>query len=212
MSFAQGEPLLEVDRDQLMTEIATARREGRAMSAEEMAVPPPYTRGQIRAEMTKELLFLAPPLLLAFTWALLTERVGALREPWRLLTARPWFAGLLGSVLGALIGGFVVWITRILGTLGFGRVAMGLGDVHLMFGVGAVIGAGAATVAFFVAPFLGILVAIYMLCTGTRRELPYGPYLSLATAVVALFYSPIAGYLAPGLAGLWSALQHLIGL
>ena len=32
-----------------------------------------------------------------------------------------------------------------------------------------------------------------MLVTGTRRELPYGPYLSLATAFVLLFYCPIIG-------------------
>jgi leader peptidase (prepilin peptidase)/N-methyltransferase len=79
---------------------------------------------------------------------------------------------------------------------------MGLGDVDLMFAVGAVLGGGAATVAFFLAPFFGIIIAIYMLLTGTRRELPYGPYLSLATAFVMLFYCPIADYLAPGLAGL----------
>ena len=93
------------------------------------------------------------------------------------MLAHNWLAGMLGALLGALIGGFVVWLTRILGTLGFGRVAMGLGDVHLMFGVGAIIGAGAATIAFFIAPFFGIAIAIYMLLTGTRRELPYGPYL-----------------------------------
>ncbi len=54
-------------------------------------------------------------------------------------------SGLLGAALGALVGGLVPWLTRILGTLGFRRVAMGLGDVHLMFGVGAVVGAGGAT-------------------------------------------------------------------
>jgi leader peptidase (prepilin peptidase)/N-methyltransferase len=113
-----------------------------------------------------------------------------------------WFGGLLGSLLGAMVGGFVVWLTRICGTLGFGRVAMGLGDVHLMFGVGAILGAGAATVAFFLAPFFGILIAIYRLATRTSRELPYGPYLSLATGLVMLMYCPIAAYLRPGMEGL----------
>jgi leader peptidase (prepilin peptidase)/N-methyltransferase len=101
-----------------------------------------------------------------------------------------------------MIGGFVVWLTRILGTLAFGRVAMGLGDVDLMFGVGAILGGATATIAFFLAPFFGILVAIYMLVTGTRRELPYGPYLSMATAFVMIFYCPIAMYLKPGFMGL----------
>jgi leader peptidase (prepilin peptidase)/N-methyltransferase len=113
-------------------------------------------------------------------------------------------------VLGALVVAFVVLVTRILGTLGFGRVAMGLGDVHLMFGVGAIIGAGAATVAFYLAPFFGIVLAIYMLLTGTRRELPYGPYLSLATAFGLLFYCEIARYLSPGMQGLVIVVRNLL--
>jgi len=86
-----------------------------------------------------------------------------------------------------------------------------LGDVHLMFGVGAILGAAASTIAFFLAPFFGILVAIYMLLTGTRRELPYGPYLSLASAFVVLFYCPIAAKLAPGMQGLMLMIQQLFG-
>src|SRR5690349_3169281 len=86
--------------------------------------------------------------------------------------------------------------------VGLGRRAMGLGDVHLMFGVGAIVGAGAATVAFFLAPFFGILIAIYMLLTGTKREIPYGPYLSIATAAVLLFGCEILNYLTPGVMGL----------
>jgi hypothetical protein len=111
-----------------------------------------------------------------------------------------------------LVGGFVVWITRILGTLAFGREAMGLGDVHLMGAVGAVLGAGAAVVAFFLAPFFGIVLAIYLLATGTKKELPYGPYLRLGTAFVMLFYCPIAAWLAPGLEGLRYFVGKLFGM
>ena len=112
-----------------------------------------------------------------------------------------WVSGLLGSLFGGLVGAFVVWMMRIFGTILFGRVAMGRGDVDLMFGVGAILGAGAATVTFFVAPFFGIILAIYMLLTRKRRELPYGPYLSLGAAFVMLFYCPIADYLLGGFAG-----------
>jgi len=107
-----------------------------------------------------------------------------------------------GAILGALVGAFVVWITRILGSLGFGRVAMGLGDVHLMLGVGAVIGAGPVVVAFLMAPFFGILIALYMLFSGKRREIPYGPYLSLGTALVLLLICPIMERLMMGGEGL----------
>jgi leader peptidase (prepilin peptidase)/N-methyltransferase len=90
-------------------------------------------------------------------------------------------------------------------------VALGLGDVHLMAAVGAVLGAGPATVAFFIAPFFGIVKAVVMLFTSKNRELPLGPYLSMATATVMVFYCPIANYLSPGMSGLAILISQYIG-
>ena len=99
-------------------------------------------KGQIRLEILKEMAFLLPPIVGAAGWYLLTSRVPGLKESWASFVKNDWASGLLGSLFGGLIGGFVVWITRILGTLGFGRVAMGLGDVDLMFAVGTVLARG----------------------------------------------------------------------
>jgi leader peptidase (prepilin peptidase)/N-methyltransferase len=44
----------------------------------------------------------------------------------------PAIRGFFGALMGYFAGCTVVWATRIVGTLGFGREAMGLGDVHLM--------------------------------------------------------------------------------
>jgi hypothetical protein len=41
-----------------------------------------------------------------------------------------------------------------------------------------------------------------MIITGTRRELPYGPYLSLATAFVMLYFCDIKRWLSPGMSAL----------
>ncbi len=208
-SFADGGPALEVDKAAREAEVARARKEGREPEEAEL---PEYTKPQIRAEIRKEILFLLPPMMLAFAFLLLTMRSPGVARWWAgVVTPHHWLGGLLGSLFGLLIGGFVVWVTRILGTIGFGREAMGMGDVHLMAGVGAVIGAGASTVAFFVAPFFGIALAVYMLLSGTRREVPYGPYLSLGTAFVMIFYCDIANWLAPGMIGLRQALVGLIG-
>jgi leader peptidase (prepilin peptidase)/N-methyltransferase len=114
-------------------------------------------------------------------------------------------------LFGALIGAFTVWIFRILGTLALGRVAMGLGDVHLMFGIGAIIGAGAAVVVFFLAPFAGLLVGLHGYLTKKRHELSYGPYLALATAAVLIFYCPIADFLRPGMEQISAAAHRLSG-
>jgi len=209
-SFPKGEPLLEVDRAALLEEMNEARKSGKPHEHQH-ELPPDYTPGQIRLEISREMIFMLPPMILAIAWLILVHNVASIGSWWESVASHHWISGGLGAIFGALIGGFVVWLTRILGTIGFGRVAMGLGDVHLMFGVGAILGAAASTIAFFLAPFFGILVAIYMLLTGTRRELPYGPYLSLASAFVVLFYCPIAAKLAPGMQGLMLMIQQLFG-
>jgi leader peptidase (prepilin peptidase) / N-methyltransferase len=195
LSFAQGEPMLEVDRAKLA-------------SGQEQ--PPEFTPAQVRAEMRKEMLFLLPPLILGLAAALTVWEVPAAGRAWASVVSTGWASGLLGSVLGLLVGGFVVWFTRIAGSYAFGREAMGMGDVHLMAAVGAVLGPGSAVVAFFLAPFFGMGIALYLLLLGKRREVPYGPYLSLATAFVMLFYCPIANYLSPGVTGLAEMLSQLL--
>jgi leader peptidase (prepilin peptidase) / N-methyltransferase len=208
-SFAQGEPLLEVDRRQIALEMAEAKKAGETWNAGPL--PPEYTPGQIRLEISKEMLFLLPPLALGGAFLAATIWWPGLHNHWQQWVAgNDWLSGLLGSFLGALIGAFVVWTTRILGTLAFRKVAMGLGDVHLMFGVGAVIGAGGATVAFFIAPFFGILSAVYMLITRKGREIPFGPFLALGSAAVMLLYCPIQAYLKPGFEGLLIMLGQVI--
>ncbi|HEX2971115.1 MAG TPA: A24 family peptidase [Tepidisphaeraceae bacterium] len=207
-SFPQGEPGLEIDEDAYQKELQQAKLEHRDPPAR----PPTYTQAEIRAEIYKEILFLIPPLLGSLLFVILTQTLPPLRDAWRSALQYHWLTGLLGAMLGALIGGLTVWLARILGTLAFGRVAMGLGDVHLMFGVGAIVGAGPSVIAFFLAPFMGLLVGLWMLLTRKRHELPYGPYLSLATAAVVLSYCPIAEYLQPGLQGLAQALRSAFGI
>jgi len=57
---------------------------------------------------------------------------------------------------------------------------MGLGDVHLMGAAGAVTGAGMVVVAFFIAPFFGLGWALYQWIFKKSRQIPYGPFLSIA--------------------------------
>ena len=89
---------------------------------------------------------------------------------------------------------------------------MGLGDADLMVAVGAVLGPGPAVVAFFLAPFFGIAVAIYVWLTRKHREMPYGPYLSLASAFVMVEYCRIETWLGPGVKAIgemiWSMLAR----
>ncbi len=197
MSFPNGE-VLEIDRAIIQQEIDEAIAKGETPPE----MPPLLNRSQVRGEIGKEMLFLIIPLLGSFAAAMAVLKIAPLQHVWQHAMSYSPVGGFCGALLGAIVGGFVVWIVRILGSLGFGRVAMGLGDVHLMFGVGAVLGAGGSTIAFFLAPFFGIVYALYRWLSGQGREVPYGPFLGMASALVMLFYCPICDYLRPGLEGL----------
>lgn len=155
-----------------------------------------------RREMVYEMLFLAPCLALMFGGLYLGRFLGGMSfnpglQSWTLSPNSPlaghsapiWLVVLAGVLLGYLIGGGVVWAVRIMGSIAFGKEAMGLGDVHLMAAVGACIGWIDSTLAFFLAAFVGLFwVLIAALSGGSlRRTMPYGPYLAIATALVLLF-------------------------
>ncbi|MFG0257391.1 MAG: A24 family peptidase [Phycisphaerales bacterium JB043] len=141
----------------------------------------------IRRELGKEVLFILPIVALFAGGWLLETRVLALAS-----TEPPlWLGALGGSLLGLLVGGGIVWAVRLIFSYAFDMEAMGLGDVHLMAGVGAVLGWVDPLLAFFIAPLFGLLWA---LCTPMLRTvvkklptaLPYGPHLAMATVLVVL--------------------------
>lgn len=146
---------------------------------EEISVP------EARREIAKELLFVAIPVLFAV--------VGM-----GLVTGLPdvaWLGRLLGSLAGLLVGGGIVWLTRIGGSLLFGKEAMGLGDIHLMAGVGAVIGWPLVLVAFFVfAPLLGLVWGVVLMVLKKPNVLPYGPWLSIASMLALVVGEGVIGW------------------
>jgi len=154
------------------------------------AGPGPFEEPQYnhRLEALREVLFLLPIILGAIlAWGMLgtSGRVGTW---WKEVLTHPPIAGLLGSVFGYFVGCAAVWATRILGTLGFGKEAMGLGDVHLMGAAGTVVGPVMVVIAFFIAPFFGLGWALFQMLSKKIRQIPYGPFLSLAVLTVMIFH------------------------
>lgn len=146
-------------------------------------------------EIIKEVLFVLPIILSsAAVWYLLT-RVSLLKQGWLDFMQLPVISGVLGALTGYFVGGAIVWATRIFGTLGFGKEAMGMGDVHLLAAAGAFIGPMSAVVAFFVAPFYGLAWAIIQMLTKKTRQIPYVPFLSLGILTVMIFHDWIFQHL-----------------
>ena len=155
-----------------------------------------------RKEILREVLFLAPAAVLAIAACCVLRYVPPVATAWRGLfseAAHPSLAPHLaagGSALfGYLVGGLWIWGVRIAGTLAFGKEAMGLGDAHLLAAVGAVTGWIVPTLTFFVAPFLGLLWALYLWIARSQRELPYGPWLAAAALIAMLFYDAFHAFL-----------------
>ncbi len=148
-----------------------------------------------RVEMCREIIFLLPIIACALGANWLVHRFPGLYQWWLVVTQRPVVAGLLGSLAGYFAGCGIVWATRILGTLAFGREAMGLGDVHLMGAAGTVVGPLFVVIAFFVAPFFGLTWAGSQMFFKKTRQIPYGPFLSLGVIAVMILHDRIMTYL-----------------
>lgn len=90
------------------------------------------------------------------------------------------------SFIGAVVGGGVLYLTGVLGSLMFRKDAMGGGDVKLLAMAGSILGWKLVTLTFFLAPILAIVPGLGVLFLKRSHEIPYGPFLS-AALVVSLF-------------------------
>jgi prepilin signal peptidase PulO-like enzyme (type II secretory pathway) len=101
------------------------------------------------------------------------------------------WAGLLTALVGLVGSGGIVWAVRLIGTAALRREAMGFGDVTLMMMVGTFLGWQACLIAFFLAPFAGLLVGIAQFVLRRDDVIPYGPFLCLGSAAVVVAWGPI---------------------
>jgi leader peptidase (prepilin peptidase)/N-methyltransferase len=97
---------------------------------------------------------------------------------------------LASSVLGILVGGGLILLTAIFGSIAFQKEVIGMGDVKLMSMVGGVVGWKISVIIFFVAPFFALLWAVPALGLKMGQKVPYAPFLSLATLVVLSYSRP----------------------
>ena len=145
-----------------------------------------------RVEMCKEIVFLLPIIICSVAFFVIFRTIKPLNSWWLdFLSSTPSMGNFFGSLWGYFIGCGLIWATRIFGTLGFGKEAMGLGDMHLMGAAGTIIGPVFTTIAFFIAPFFGLGWALFQMFFKKTRQIPYGPFLSLGVFVVMIFHDRI---------------------
>jgi len=111
------------------------------------------------------------------------------------------FKPMLNSFLGIIIGGGAIFLTGWLFDQIYFKLlkkppiqgeteSMGGGDVKLLAMIGAFLGWQRALMTFFLAPFLGAAVGLYVLIAKKDHTIPYGPFLALGV-FVSLFWSDL---------------------
>lgn len=108
----------------------------------------------------------------------------------------PW-GGQLASVVGLAVAAGLVWLTRVGASWALDQEALGFGDVTLMAMAGAWLGWQPCVLACFIAVFIGLAHGLVQLATRRGNELPFGPSLCMALAVVVVAWRPLWGATGP---------------
>jgi leader peptidase (prepilin peptidase) / N-methyltransferase len=104
---------------------------------------------------------------------------------------RPWLVSLGGALVGALVGGGFLWLVGWVWERMRGVEAMGLGDVKMMFMVGAYLGWPLTLLTIFVGVLTGSVAGVAVMLGRKERDmqmmLPFGIFLG-AGSLVSLFF------------------------
>jgi leader peptidase (prepilin peptidase)/N-methyltransferase len=102
-----------------------------------------------------------------------------------------WLLSIVGALLGALVGGGFLWLVGWLWERLRGVEAMGLGDVKMMFMVGAFLGWPLTLLTIFVGVLTGSVAGVAAMLRSGERDmqmlLPFGIFLGIGSLVSLLF-------------------------
>lgn len=111
-----------------------------------------------------------------------------------------WVTSLVGALIGALVGGGSLWLMGWVWEKLRGVEAMGLGDVKMMFMVGAYLGWRLTILTIFVGVLTGSIIGMFLMVRSGQRNmqmlLPFGIFLGLGAIAALLFGVPVVTWYA----------------
>ncbi len=102
-----------------------------------------------------------------------------------------WVTSLFGAILGGLIGGGSLWLVGEIWKRLRGVDAMGLGDVKMMFGAGALLGWQLTLLSIFFGAFSGAIIGLFLISRhkdkDMQTQIPFGIFLGIGSIISLLF-------------------------
>jgi leader peptidase (prepilin peptidase)/N-methyltransferase len=109
-----------------------------------------------------------------------------------------WLVSLSGAGLGAMAGGGSLWLVGALWKRLRGVDAMGLGDVKMMLGVGAILGWRLSFLTIFLAAFAGAVIGVAVIAGQKKKDfqtqIPFGIFLGIGSVAALLFGERMIGW------------------
>lgn len=103
----------------------------------------------------------------------------------------------VNSALGIVIGGGIILVIRLAGSLIFKKESMGIGDIELTAMIGAFLGWRYITISLFLGFFFGALTGIFLILSKIKsREdaVPFGPFIVLGSFITLLWGEKILSW------------------
>ncbi len=102
-----------------------------------------------------------------------------------------WLVSVCGAILGGLVGGGSLWAVGEIWKRLRGVDAMGLGDVKMMFAVGALLGWRLTLLSIFLGAFSGAVIGIFLISRqkdkDMQTQIPFGIFLGIGSIIALLF-------------------------
>jgi leader peptidase (prepilin peptidase)/N-methyltransferase len=137
--------------------------------------------------------------ILTDLYRILTEGSGSMVSFSQQIGSKVYVAHLPMSLTGMVVGGGLFLIIGWVFERALRKPALGLGDVKLAAGMGALLGPGYLFLCFFLLAILsGAIISVLLMAFGLRRReqsIPFGPMLAVAAMAVLLWPDVIAPWM-----------------
>ena len=107
------------------------------------------------------------------------------------------YLSFINSVLGVVVGGVIILVIGLVGSVIFKKEAIGGGDIKLAAMIGAFLGWRYIIISLFLGFFLGALTGIFLVLSRVKsREdvIPFGPFIVLCSIITLLWGEKILSW------------------